>query len=76
MKTNYEIDGMTCDGCLKNVRWAFLQLSEVQKVDVQLHPPGAAITTSKPFAIHELQAHLTKAGPYTIRELVSKRSTT
>jgi copper chaperone CopZ len=71
MKTKYELGGVNCSNGMNNVKWAFLQLPEVQEVDVHLDPQSAVLTTSKPFAIHELQAHLSKAGDYTIKEIVS-----
>ena len=40
------------------------------EVEVQLHPPGVVITVNKFFDVDELQAGLSKAAHYTIRELV------
>ena len=48
---------------------ALLQLPEVQEADVQLHPQRAVVTMSKAFDIAELQAHISKSGQYTIKEV-------
>ena len=72
MKKNYELQGMSCGGCVNNVKRALLQLPEVKEAEVQLHPQRAVLTMSKAVDVEELQAQLNKAGHYTIKELVSK----
>ena len=76
MKKNYELEGMSCGGCVSNVKRALLQVPNVEDVEVQLRPPGAVITMSKSISVNELQAKLNKAGHYTIKEIVSENSTT
>ncbi len=68
MKKNYEIKGMSCGGCVSNVKRALLQLPDVTEADVQLNPQSAVLTMSKPVDVEELQAQLKKAGHYTIKE--------
>ena len=68
MKKNYEIKGMSCGGCVSNVKRALLQLPDVIEADVQLNPQSAVLTTSKPVDVEELQDQLKKAGHYTIKE--------
>ncbi|MDQ6763516.1 MAG: heavy-metal-associated domain-containing protein [Bacteroidota bacterium] len=68
MKKNYEIKGMSCGGCVSNVKRALLQLPDVTEADVQLNPQSAVLTMSKPVNVEELQAQLKKAGHYTIKE--------
>ncbi len=72
MTRAYEIEGMSCGGCVNNVKRALLQVPDVTEVTVQLNPQGAVITMNKSIGIEVLQAELNKAGHYTIRELVSK----
>jgi copper chaperone CopZ len=69
MKKNYEIKGMSCGGCVSNVKRALLQLPDVTEADVKLNPQSAALTMSKPVDVKELQAQLSKAGHYTIKEV-------
>lgn len=68
MKKKYELQGMSCGGCVSNVKRALLQVPEVTEVEVQLNPQSAIITMNKSIAVDELQAQLTKAGYYTIKE--------
>lgn len=69
MKKNYEIKGMSCGGCVSNVKRALLQLPDVTEADVQLNPQSAVLTMSKHIDIKELQAQLSSAGHYSIKEL-------
>ena len=71
MKKSYELTGMSCGGCVKSVKNALLQLSGVEEAEIQLNPPTAILTMSKPLDVDELQAQLKKAGYYTIKEIVS-----
>lgn len=73
MKRNYELAGMSCGGCVANVKNALLQVPDVTAVDVALHPQRAMITMSKSVAIDSLQALLGKSGPYTENFLQTSR---
>ncbi|MBK5269806.1 MAG: heavy-metal-associated domain-containing protein [Bacteroidia bacterium] len=68
MKKKYELSGMSCGGCVSNVKRALLELPEVTEADVQLNPQSAVLTVSKSVDVEELQAQLKKAGHYTIKE--------
>jgi len=70
MKKNYEIKGMSCGGCVSNVRRALLEIPEVTEAVVQLNPQSAVLTMSKPIEVEELQAQLKMAGHYIIKEAV------
>ena len=69
MKKNYEIKGMSCGGCVSNVKKALLQLPDVTEADVKLNPQSAALTLGKPVDVKDLQTQLSKAGHYTIKEV-------
>ncbi len=71
MKKEYAVEGMSCGGCVNKVKRALLEVPDVTEANVQLDPPGAVITMNKFISEEELQAQLTKAGHYTIKELVS-----
>ena len=71
MKKNYEITGMSCGGCVNNVKQTLLQNPDIENADVQLNPQSAVITMSKPIAVEVLQSQLNRAGHYTIKERVS-----
>jgi len=72
MKKDYELAGMSCGGCVNNVKRALLQFPDVIEAEVQLNPQRAVLTMSKSIDVDELQAQLNKAGHYTIKEVVSK----
>ena len=69
MKKNYGITGMSCGGCVSNVKRALLQLPDITEADVQLNAQSATLTMSKPVDVKELQAQLSNAGHYSIKEL-------
>lgn len=71
MKVKYALEGMSCGGCLGSVKRALLQVPEVTEVEVQLNPQSAVITMNKFIHVDELQAQLTKAGNYTIKETLN-----
>ena len=70
MKKIYELEGMSCGGCVNNVKKALLQHPDVTEVEVQLHSQRVVLTMSKLVDMDELQAKLNKAGHYTIKEIV------
>ena len=68
MKKNYELTGVSCGGCVSNVKRALLHVPNVEDVEGKLHPQSAVVTMSKSIDVDELQAQLKKAGHYTIKE--------
>lgn len=71
MKKTYDLAGMSCGGCVKNVKNALMQLPDIEEAEVHLQPQEVILTMSKPVDIGQLQAQLKKAGHYTIKEVVS-----
>ncbi len=71
MKKNYQLKGMSCGGCVSNVKRALLQVPDVKEAEVHLHPQTAVLTLSKPIEVDELQSQLSKAGHYTIKEIIA-----
>jgi len=71
MKKQYELTGMSCGGCVNNVKRALMQLQDVSEAEVHLHPPMAILTMSKSIDIDKLQVQLKNAGNYTIKEIVN-----
>ena len=72
MKKNYELQGMSCGGCVSSVKNALLKLPDVEDAEVHLQPQSAVLTMSKPIDVDELQTQLSTAGHYTIKEVVLK----
>lgn len=71
MKVKYELDGMSCGGCVGTVKRALLQVPDVTEVEVQLNPQSAVITMNKFIGVDELQAQLRKSGHYMIKETLN-----
>ncbi len=71
MKKNYQIQGMSCGGCVSNVKRSLLQVPDVTEAEVHLNPQGAVITMSKDIDVEELQTQLSKSGHYTIKEALN-----
>jgi len=67
MKNDYQIEGMSCGGCVNSVKHALQQINGVEDVVVHLKPPTATITMHHPVDTEVLQARLSKAGNYSIR---------
>ena len=70
MKKNYELTGMSCGGCVKNVKNALLQFPGIKDAEVYLHTQSVVLTMNEAITVDELQAQLNKAGHYTIKEVV------
>jgi copper chaperone len=70
MKKEYELQGMSCGGCVSNVKRALMQVPEVTDAEVTLNPQRAILTMKIPIAIESLQTQLKKAGLYTIKEII------
>ena len=69
MKKKYQLQGMSCGGCVNHVKHALLQIPGVEDADVQLKPQMVLLTMDEPVAIEVLQAQLAKAGNYTINPI-------
>ena len=70
MTKKYEIAGMSCGACVKNVKQALMQIPDVEEVDVQLATHTALIATKKLLEVKVLQAQLKLVGNYIIKESV------
>lgn len=68
MKVKYELEGMSCDGCVRNVKQNLLKHPDITDAEVNLDPPFAIITMNKAISIAELQLQLDKAGNYKIKQ--------
>ncbi len=69
MKKTYELAGMSCGGCVKSVKQALLNVTDVTEVEVNLNPQTAILTMNKLIDVAELQSQVSKAGHYTIKEV-------
>ena len=51
MKKNYELTGMSCGGCVANVKRVLQNVPGIEEADVQLHPQKATLSMGKPVAV-------------------------
>ena len=68
MKKQYTITGMTCGGCVANVKKALENIPEVNSAQIQLNAPEGTLTFEKEVAENQLQQKLSAIGNYTIKE--------
>jgi len=66
MIKQYQIDGMTCGGCVSSVKQNLEEHPMISSVDVKLDPPHASISMDMPVPISILQSVVGKK--YTITE--------
>ena len=71
MEKTYELTGMSCGGCVANVKRVLQNVPGIEEADVQLHPQKATLSMGKPVDVKELQVQLSRAGHYTIKEVDS-----
>jgi len=66
MVKEYKIEGMTCGGCVANVKKSLEQLAEVEKADIQLDAPQGKLTLKHSVQLSVLQETI---GKYQISEI-------
>lgn len=71
MKINYQVEGMSCENCVKHVKHSLLETPGVEDAEVQLNSKSALLTLSKPVDLKVLQTQLNMAGNYTIKEFIT-----
>jgi len=70
MKQKFQIDGISCGGCVARVKKTLEEHPNIETVEIFLEPKGATIITMKKnLSIDELQKQLNTLGGYTISEL-------
>ncbi|HBU76856.1 MAG TPA: copper chaperone [Muricauda sp.] len=70
MKYRYQINGISCGGCITRIKKTLEEHPEVEQVEVFLQPMGATIVTmNKKLTVEELQGQLNKLEGYTIAEI-------
>ena len=70
MKRKFQIDGITCGGCVARVKKTLEAHPAVEKTEILLNPKGATIISMmEPLTVDELQQQLNTIEGYTITEL-------
>lgn len=68
MTHEYQIEGMTCSGCMANVKQALLKMPDVLSADVSL-PDKAVVQMQRHIPVAELQQAISPNSKYTISEV-------
>lgn len=66
MTKEYRIEGMTCGGCVANVKKALEKLNDVATADIQLTAPQGKLILNNPVSVATLQKAI---GHYNIQEI-------
>ena len=70
MKQKFQINGISCGGCVSRVKKTLEEHPNIEKAEIFLAPKGATIiTTKKNLTIDELPKQLNTLEGYTIAEL-------
>lgn len=70
MKQKFQINGISCGGCVARVKKTMEEHPNIEKAKIFLAPKGGAIITMKKnISVNEIQKQLNKLGGYTITEL-------
>jgi len=70
MKQKFQINGISCGGCVARVKKTLEEHPQIDKAEVFLAPKGATLITMKEtLSIDELQKQLNKLKGFTITEI-------
>lgn len=67
MQSNYSVDGMTCDNCVKHITSEVMKLPGVTSVDVRLDGGRMIVTSDESVPFEQIEAAVAEAGDdYTV----------
>ena len=70
MKQKFQINGISCAGCVARVKKTLQEHPAIEKAEIFLAPKGATIITMKEtLSVDELQKQLSNLEGYTIEKL-------
>jgi len=70
MTQKFQINGISCGGCVTRVKKTLEEHPNIEKAEIFLAPKGATLITMKEnLSIAELQKQLNKLNGYTITEI-------
>lgn len=71
MKKQYQINGISCGGCIASVKKTLETNPNIDKVEISMEPKGAtSITMNENLSVAELQKQLDYLDGYTITETI------
>ena len=75
MTQKYQINGISCGGCVSRVKKTLEEHPNIEKVEIFLAPKGATLITMKEaLSVDELQNQLNALSGYTITEMEQFKS--
>ena len=70
MKQKFQINGISCSGCVARVKKTLEEHPNIEKAEIFLAPKGAAlITMNEALSVADLQKQLNRLNGYTITEI-------
>jgi copper chaperone len=70
MKQKFQINGISCGGCIGRVKKTLEEHPNIEKAEIFLAPKGAAlITMDEALSVADLQKQLDRLNGYTIIEI-------
>jgi len=70
MKRKFQIDGISCGGCVARVKRVLEANPAIEKTEILLNPKGATVIFMKEeLSVDDLQKQLDELGGYTIKEI-------
>ena len=70
MKRKFQINGISCGGCISRVKKTLEEHPKIEKAEIFLAPKGATLITMKEaLSVDELQNQLNALSGYTITEM-------
>ncbi|ASV30881.1 MULTISPECIES: heavy-metal-associated domain-containing protein [Flavobacteriaceae] len=71
MKHTYQINGLSCGGCIARVKKTMEAHPDIEKTEIFLSPKGKTIISMKEkLSVEDLQKQLNKLEGYTITEVI------
>lgn len=71
MKYKYQINGISCGGCVSRVRKTLEAHPDIEKTEIFLSPRGRTIISMKEkLSLEDLQEQLNQLEGYTITEII------
>ncbi len=71
MKQKFQIDGISCGGCVARVKKTLEEHPNIENAEISLSPKGATlITMNEALSVAELQKKLNELKGYTITEVI------
>jgi len=71
MKHEYQINGISCGGCIARVKKNLESHPDIEKTEIFLNPKGKTIISMKEkLSVEDIQRQLDKLEGYTITEII------